>query len=528
MLIACSKCGAANDEHAQECFVCGATNAFEEEAIERETPVAAAGEEASSVASEPEPTVAKVRARPRAPRKPRVKTPVAIPAPVEAFAPATEAVSAEPEPVAATAAAAMSAVEASAEIADEPVAVEMAAEDSLSGITAETAEEEPSLELENVFAASEEDASEDEELAEVIGFAPPVAALAAQAAEKDEMDELRDMDEDLEEEIAAPPAAVAVTDGSSALNPSPRVKEMPRPAHVRPEPEPEWRREVARRLENYRAKRSRGARAAEATAQSPLPFETTAIPVEDRHAEFRGELRRPIYGVQPVLQEVAEAEMTASPAPMAITLEETVELTQVDAPERRIETEPIEITVPQPQFDFVLLDDDDVHPQSALIPVEDLRERGRAALLDVFFLAVTYGGFLALFRAFGGQLSFGKQEAIVYLLTAFLFYTVYFSMFTICGGVTPGMYFRGLTAVSFDGRAPETGQLLRRAFGYAVSGGTLLLGFLWALWDEDRLTWHDRMSQTYVTRSASPMWNDLSDDPANLPDGGNNDISQAM
>jgi uncharacterized RDD family membrane protein YckC len=213
---------------------------------------------------------------------------------------------------------------------------------------------------------------------------------------------------------------------------------------------------------------------------------------------------------------------------VAIALEETVELTQAGAPERRIETEPLEITVPQPQFDFVLLEDDDVHPQSALIPVEHLRERGRAASLDVFFLAVTYGGFLALFRAFGGQLSLGKQEAIVYVLTAFLFYAIYFSIFTICGGVTPGMYFRGLTVVSFDGRAPETGQLLRRAFGYAVSGGTLLLGFLWALWDEDRLTWHDRMSQTYLTRSASSMWNDLSDDSSAPPNDGNNDISQAM
>jgi hypothetical protein len=27
----------------------------------------------------------------------------------------------------------------------------------------------------------------------------------------------------------------------------------------------------------------------------------------------------------------------------------------------------------------------------------------------------------------------------------------------------------------------------------------MMLGFLWALWDEDQLTWHDRMSQTYLT-----------------------------
>jgi hypothetical protein len=32
-----------------------------------------------------------------------------------------------------------------------------------------------------------------------------------------------------------------------------------------------------------------------------------------------------------------------------------------------------------------------------------------------------------------------------------------------------------------------------------LSVGTLFLGFLWATWDEDELTWHDRLSGTYLT-----------------------------
>jgi len=35
--------------------------------------------------------------------------------------------------------------------------------------------------------------------------------------------------------------------------------------------------------------------------------------------------------------------------------------------------------------------------------------------------------------------------------------------------------------------------------GYMLSAGTLFLGFLWAIWDEDALTWHDRLSRTYLT-----------------------------
>jgi len=54
-----------------------------------------------------------------------------------------------------------------------------------------------------------------------------------------------------------------------------------------------------------------------------------------------------------------------------------------------------------------------------------------------------------------------------------------------------------------------------RSFGYLLSGAALMLGFFWAFWDEDRLTWHDRISQTYVT-GAAPV---TPADPVELPPG---------
>ena len=41
--------------------------------------------------------------------------------------------------------------------------------------------------------------------------------------------------------------------------------------------------------------------------------------------------------------------------------------------------------------------------------------------------------------------------------------------------------------------------MLWRCVGYLLSAGTFFLGFLWACWDEDALTWHDRMSRTYLS-----------------------------
>ncbi|MGA2899710.1 MAG: hypothetical protein ABSF40_05715 [Candidatus Acidiferrales bacterium] len=42
-----------------------------------------------------------------------------------------------------------------------------------------------------------------------------------------------------------------------------------------------------------------------------------------------------------------------------------------------------------------------------------------------------------------------------------------------------------------------------------------MLGFLWALWDEDRFTWQDRISQTYIT-AAMPL---IEQDALELPAG---------
>jgi uncharacterized RDD family membrane protein YckC len=40
--------------------------------------------------------------------------------------------------------------------------------------------------------------------------------------------------------------------------------------------------------------------------------------------------------------------------------------------------------------------------------------------------------------------------------------------------------------------------MLLRSAGYMLSAGTFFLGFLWSMWDEDTLTWHDRISRTYL------------------------------
>jgi uncharacterized RDD family membrane protein YckC len=134
-----------------------------------------------------------------------------------------------------------------------------------------------------------------------------------------------------------------------------------------------------------------------------------------------------------------------------------------------------------------------------LYSVAPISERRFAALLDIFFLSFAYGGFLALFGSLGGQFTLSKLSAAVYVATFAIVYLQYFALFTIFGGTTPGMMFRGLQVTSFSGETPTPRQMLMRALGYLISAGTLFMGFLWSCWDEDTLTWHDRLSRTYLT-----------------------------
>ncbi len=160
-------------------------------------------------------------------------------------------------------------------------------------------------------------------------------------------------------------------------------------------------------------------------------------------------------------------------------------------------TERLEIFVDQPELDFS--SGAASAPNHALVPVASLTRRAYAWILDMALLGVCWGMFLGLLRAFGIELAASKLAIAICLAILVLLYAQYFALFTAFGGTTPGMWIAGLHVVSFDGNTPTPQQLLWRSLGYLVSAGAFLLGFFWALWDEDRLCWQDRASQTYLT-----------------------------
>jgi uncharacterized RDD family membrane protein YckC len=169
----------------------------------------------------------------------------------------------------------------------------------------------------------------------------------------------------------------------------------------------------------------------------------------------------------------------------------------------------------QPELDFSAAAGERAHPQTALVPVATLAERRNAALVDILCILLTGIGFAGLFvglmRSMGWELVVDRTDALMCVPVLFLVYALYFLVFTFFAGSTPGMQLCGQSIVRLDGRLPDTGQLLWRSFGYLLSGFALSLGFLWAFWDEDGFTWHDRISQTYVTSSLPLVDSDACD-----------------
>jgi len=83
-------------------------------------------------------------------------------------------------------------------------------------------------------------------------------------------------------------------------------------------------------------------------------------------------------------------------------------------------------------------------------------------------------------------------------IAAFLMF-FYFGMSVALTATTPGLAWMGLEVRNLEGNLPSPRESLARAFGYLVSVSALFLGFAWAIFDADGLTWHDLISGTYVT-----------------------------
>ena len=122
--------------------------------------------------------------------------------------------------------------------------------------------------------------------------------------------------------------------------------------------------------------------------------------------------------------------------------------------------------------------------------------------------AILYDSLLLLALMFLATLPFIAIRAgepvdpgyLPYQLTLIGVIWLFFVGFWTTSGRTLGMQSWRLRVEDEKGNTPGIAVASVRFFAAILSWLPLGLGFLWQLWDKDRLTWHDRISGTRLIR----------------------------
>jgi uncharacterized RDD family membrane protein YckC len=126
--------------------------------------------------------------------------------------------------------------------------------------------------------------------------------------------------------------------------------------------------------------------------------------------------------------------------------------------------------------------------------------RAIAGAMDLGVALLATGVFTAIVYQME-RVTLSPDEAMRVVGAAFaLILTCYLFCFLLYAGRTAGMSWLGLSVLNIDGEAPAASQRRSRAFGTLLSLAALGVGFIWAAADEQGLTWHDRMSRTFVSQ----------------------------
>lgn len=91
-----------------------------------------------------------------------------------------------------------------------------------------------------------------------------------------------------------------------------------------------------------------------------------------------------------------------------------------------------------------------------------------------------------------------KSAEIMALAAVLLTGVLYQAFFLLVTLATPGMMYARIALCTFDDELPSRAQLRQRLGALVVSLLPVGLGMAWSIFDEDHLSWHDRLSQTYL------------------------------
>jgi len=143
-----------------------------------------------------------------------------------------------------------------------------------------------------------------------------------------------------------------------------------------------------------------------------------------------------------------------------------------------------------------MVDHQTSHLSLADLPAAALPRRLVAMLYDLLLL-ISVLAFAALMITLLSPTSgrdYNPLLTLYFLLVTYLFYGWFWTR----GGQTLGMRAWRLRLQRRDGSSVDAYHALLRFSAALLSWLPCGLGYLWSLWDRDRLCWHDRLSDTVI------------------------------
>ena len=136
------------------------------------------------------------------------------------------------------------------------------------------------------------------------------------------------------------------------------------------------------------------------------------------------------------------------------------------------------------------------------LPCQPVRTSQRlfAGAVDLAVTGVSAGVFAAVAFRILPELPPAKVLAMGIVVTTVVLWSAYQYLFVVYAGQTLGMMAAGIRLRTFTGKSLNMRRRKLRVLSLYLSSLSLGMGLMWAFVDVDSLCWHDRLSQTFLTR----------------------------
>jgi uncharacterized RDD family membrane protein YckC len=297
---------------------------------------------------------------------------------------------------------------------------------------------------------------------------------------------------------------------------------------------PEWRQELARRLQEIKSRRE-GHTGSMREPSRDAQIATAATPPQERPEPDAPPLRslrprKPRRAIPP--EDVRLASAPDAVAPAIQTSELPTESTgwKISAPENRAEGLPAADVVVRPfasgadpsrrrhsqaLIDAVIAKQSVETPGSASAPEIEtqaaiaseprndkliLMSRTLAGMVDLIIVVVSASSLIFAVDFFEGIEIFDAVSMVHYIMLLLMTYFLYSFFFLGTAGQTVGMMLTDLKVTASSFRRPRASQILVRCLAYLLGTAGLGLGLIWGCFDRQAMCLHDRLSRTQVTR----------------------------